>query len=171
MMNKDLLKNILSDVRVEMLDEFTRNFERKAFFDEPWVKRKRAGKGSLLMISGRLRRSLHADISGRSVRFSSDCEYAAIHNGGGTINVTPKMRKYFWFRYMQAKAPEDTVPVKGSQAQIWSYMARAKKITIPARPFIGNHPTITRTVKEIANERIKEWLNNKADEISKHFNR
>lgn len=168
-MSKDLLKNILSDVRVELLDEFTRNFERKAFFDEPWTKRKRTGKGSLLMVTGRLRNSLHSAVSGHTLKFSSDCEYASIHNSGGVIKVTPKMRKYFWFRYMQAKNPEKTIPVKGSDAEFWSCMARAKKITIPQRQFIGNHPAIANVVKDIANERIGEWLNNKVRNISQQF--
>ena len=30
------LQNIIYDVKVDLADEFDRNFERKAFFDEKW---------------------------------------------------------------------------------------------------------------------------------------
>ncbi len=42
-MNKDVQKiiaRILQDIRVEMTDEFDRNFERQAFFSEAWQRRK-----------------------------------------------------------------------------------------------------------------------------------
>ena len=42
-MNSDMRKivgRILKDIRVEMGDEFDRNFERQAFFSEAWQRRK-----------------------------------------------------------------------------------------------------------------------------------
>ncbi len=152
------MKNILSDVKIELLDEFDRNFERKAFFDEPWEKRKRRGNGSLLVTSGRLRRSISATMGRNSITFSSDTEYAEIHNSGGVIPVTPKMRKYFWYRHIKAKKPGE-IPAKGSDAEFWGFMARAKKVTIPKRQFIGKHPRVTAIVKEVANDCTKEALN------------
>lgn len=154
----NLAKNILSDVKVELTEEFDRNFERKAFFDQPWEQRKRTGKGSLLVVSGRLRRSIRSQVSGKSIRFFSDSEYADIHNNGGTIPVTPKMKKYFYYRYYQVRDPDSPIPAKGSDAEFWSIMARAKKITIPQRQFIGKHPKVTQIVKEVANECTKEYL-------------
>lgn len=154
MPKNDLIKTILSDIKVELMDEFIRNFERKAFFDKPWTKRRSGNKGSLLVATGRLRKSLHAQISQSSVKFSSDCDYAGIHNSGGTIPVTPKMRAYFWHRCMQAKG-DNLIPAKGSDAAIWSAMARAKKITIPQRQFIGDHPQVGQIAVDIANDCIK----------------
>ena len=59
-MNTQLLfRKILSNLRVEVLDEFNRNFTRKAFFDRPWPARKMdTGRGTLLVVSGDMRRSL-----------------------------------------------------------------------------------------------------------------
>ena len=53
-MNPQLLfRKILSDLRVEVLDEFNQNFTRKAFFDRPWPARKMdTGRGTLLVVSG-----------------------------------------------------------------------------------------------------------------------
>ena len=32
----ELVENILNDIRVELADEFDRNFQREAFFSKPW---------------------------------------------------------------------------------------------------------------------------------------
>lgn len=32
----ELVNSILSDIRVELADEFDRNFQREAFFSKPW---------------------------------------------------------------------------------------------------------------------------------------
>ena len=40
------MKNILTDIKVELSQEFDQNFERKAFFDKKWKDRKRHGKGT-----------------------------------------------------------------------------------------------------------------------------
>jgi len=39
-------------MKVELLSEFDRNFERKAFFSQKWPARRREGKGSLLVVRG-----------------------------------------------------------------------------------------------------------------------
>jgi phage gpG-like protein len=95
-----LIQNILSDVRVELLDEFDRNFQRKAFFTAAWQRRKvNYGKGSLMIQSGTLRRSIRAKISGQTLSFMSSTVYGAIHNEGGKIRVTRKMKRFFWAMY------------------------------------------------------------------------
>ncbi len=33
---KKWMQNIVQDVKVDLTDEFDRNFERKGFFDETW---------------------------------------------------------------------------------------------------------------------------------------
>ena len=58
-MNANSLKKaIIADLRVELADEFDRNFQRKAFFSERWLPRRgKKARGSLLIVSGALRRS------------------------------------------------------------------------------------------------------------------
>ena len=43
----DLFKRVLTDLKVELTEEFDRNFERKAFFTKRWKGRKLDGRGSL----------------------------------------------------------------------------------------------------------------------------
>ena len=101
-MNQDIqtiIRNILQDVRVELSDEFDRNFERQAFFNEKWQRRRSPTRpgGSILIDTGRLRQSIGSRTTDNSITFSSTLPYAAIHNDGGEIKVTAKMKRYFWF--------------------------------------------------------------------------
>ena len=51
---KQLEANILKDMRVELADEFDKNFQRKAFFTDAWKPRKDPkALGSLLVVTGR----------------------------------------------------------------------------------------------------------------------
>ena len=80
---KEVLKETLNDIKVEIKDEFDKNFQRKAFFDEKWQARKNyKAKGSLMVVSARLRRGIKATVINNSVEFTSDTPYAAVHNEG-----------------------------------------------------------------------------------------
>ena len=143
----DLKKKILNDLRVELTDEFDRNFQRKAFFDRPWPPRKMGKKGSLLMVTGKLRRSIRCRIDADSITWETSEKYAAIHNFGGTITVTAKMKKFFWYKY------------KVTKDDAWKWMALMKtgtKITIPQRMFLGNHPEVRKRAEAVIQRNLKK---------------
>lgn len=158
-MSKDLIRNILSDIKVELADEFDRNFERKGFFGQQWKPRKfQNNRGSLMMQSGKLRRSIRASVSGNSVRFSTSEPYAAIHNEGGEITVTAKMKKFFWAKYHQTKDEQ------------WKWLALKKvgsKITIPERRFLGNSPEVEKIVTDIIKDNIEQFAKETIEKIKK----
>ncbi|MCM1035550.1 MAG: phage virion morphogenesis protein [Paludibacter sp.] len=174
-----LLNDILNDIRVEITDEFDRNFERKAFFSHRWKDRRHAGKGSLMLQTGALRRSIRARVQGQSVVFTSSVPYAAIHNEGGEITVTAKMKRFFWAKYYEC-AGQVRYKKSGSiskasmrmnaEAERWYSLALMKvgsKIHIPQRQFIGDAPEVQKAVESIVNahlenlsEQIKERLKN-----------
>lgn len=86
MVPSKLLQNILSDIRIEINEENDKNFTRKAFFTEKWARRKfDDGKGSLMMRSGNLRRSVKIRNTATGLVVSSGVVYATIHNEGGEI--------------------------------------------------------------------------------------
>lgn len=179
----ELLKNILSDVRVEVGDMFDQNFRNQAFFDKPWPKRSTPFGNNPLLIgrgSGKLRRSLRGSVRRLSVVFTSPMPYAAIHNSGGKIPVTPKMRKFFWRRYYETSGRMTKLKsgkVSGSkrnvklstEAQFYKNMALTKKthINIPQRQFVGNHPKVKATVEQIATNHITNFLNDIANQLKK----
>jgi len=80
---KQVLNETLNDIKVNLTEEFDKNFERKAFFDQKWQPRKsKKAKGSLLIVSSRLRRGTKAQVINNSVVFTNDTPYAAVHNEG-----------------------------------------------------------------------------------------
>ena len=170
-----IMTKLLTEIKVELADEFDRNFARKAFFSRPCKQRRNAdAKGSLLMVSGHLRRSLRSAVKGQNIVFSSSLPYASIHNEGGTLRVTAKMKKYFWYKYSQASGSMKTLKSGkrstsqrnlrlSREAEMWKAMALMKvgsKITIPERRFIGSAPEVKQAVKRVADKWIKEDLGN-----------
>ena len=80
MLSANELKNdILNDMRVELSDEFDRNFERKAFFTEKWKPRAHDyPRGSLLIVTGAMRRSTQGRVEGPR-------PYAKIHHAQTSV--------------------------------------------------------------------------------------
>lgn len=172
----DFLKNFISDLRVELADEFDRNFERKGFFDEKWPETSRPNpRGSLLMRSGSLRRSIKSSSTSNSVKFFSSLPYASIHNEGGEITVTVKMKKYFWAMYMKAiggirhdvKTKSAVYDKRGQrlskEAAFFKAMALKKvgsKIKIEKRQFIGPHIQIDQAVDRIFQQHLNDFTTN-----------
>ena len=173
-MENDLQKviaRILKDIRVDLTDEFDRNFERQGFFSQKWKRRKspmRPG-GSILIDKGGLRRSVQSRCTDSGIIF-----YSAIHNEGGEIKVTRKMKAYFWHRYYEAtglfgrkkngdrRQNKRTVQL-GTEAEFWKLLALMKvgsSIKIPKRQFLGTSPEVEKAVTEIIEENLSEYFNN-----------
>lgn len=177
----DFRRKLLKDVGVELSDEFDQNFVRKAFFDEPWPKRMRSySRGTVMAVSNRLRRSYKRHISRSSIRFTSDAPYAGIHNTGGKIRITAKMRKFFWAKFYETSGKVKMTKggkVSGSKqnmavsdkAAFWRGMALHKSdhIVIPQRQVIGNHRQVKATIEKVANKAIKEYMQKKVTPILK----
>lgn len=170
-----LIGRILRDVKVELSDEFDRNFARQAFFSERWARRKSPssrGDRAILTDTGTLRRSITSHISGRSITFTSDLPYAAIHNEGGEIRVTAQMKRYFWARYYAARGSFG-FRKDGSQrrdkrnrqlteeAAFWRAMALMRvgsTVKMPRRQFLGTHPQLEQQVREIIEENLQAYF-------------
>ncbi len=171
-----VIGRILSDIRVNIGDEFDQNFERQGFFSEKWARRKsplRPG-GSILIDTGKLRRSIHSRSDDSSITFYSDLSYAAIHNEGGEIKVTARMKRYFWYRYYRARG-SFSYRKNGSlrqtkrngqistEAEFWKAMALmkvGKTIKIPRRQFLGMSPEVERDVTKIIEQNLEDYFNN-----------
>lgn len=168
---------ILSDIRVGLSDEFDKNFERQGFFSEAWQRRKSPlrGDGHLLVSSGDLRRSIQSKVDDHSITFYSSSVYAGIHNEGGTIRVTSRMKRYFWHKYMNAagalvwcrrkngtlRKDKNTRHIN-DVASFWKGMALMKEgkvIKIPKRQFIGYSPEVERLVCDIIESNLSDYFN------------
>jgi phage gpG-like protein len=167
-----LLRNIINDLRVELAEEFDRNFERKAFFSKKWNERKLNGKGSLLNVKGGggLRGSQRAKAQGNTIRFTSSLPYAAIHNEGGRIKITPKMHRFFWAKYYEysgavkykkngTKGQNKRNVKLSKEAEFYKSLALKKVgdyIVIPQRQYIGAAPEVDACVKRVIDANLKD---------------
>jgi phage gpG-like protein len=133
-------KNILRDIKVELTEEFDRNFERKGFFTNRWSERKRQNVGTLLQATGTLRKSIRSKVENDSVVFNSSVPYALAHNTGYDIiqNIRPHTR--------QRKKDKKKYLVR----------AHTRKINMPQRQFIGNSHQVQSIVKNIVNENLQQ---------------
>lgn len=172
---KEVIERSLNDIKVELDEEFDRNFERKAFFTDKWPGRSYDdGKGSLMVRSGGLRRSINSKRTGTQLRYGSSKPYARIHNEGGKIQVTKKMKGYFWARHKETtgkvtrkkdgtkRGTKRNVQLS-DDALFYKSMALKKEgtfITMPQRRFIGKSPETDKIIREITAENIKAYFRN-----------
>lgn len=176
-MNKDtkaVIRRILSDIRVELGDEFDRNFERQAFFNDAWTRWKSPPRpgGTILVDTGTLRRSIRSRTTDDSITFYTDLPYAAIHNDGGEIVVTEKMKRFFWHKYYEAtgsfgrkkngeRRNDKRTRQLSTEADFWRFMALKRAgttIRIPRRRFLGTGPEVERIVREIIEDNLNEYF-------------
>lgn len=150
---KDYYKQILQDVATDLTDEFDQNFERKGFFEKKWSATKfHNRRGSLMLRTGALRRSIQHNIAQNSIRWVSSQPYASIHNEGGELTVTAKMKKFFWAMHIKNGKT-------GPEAEGFKWMALKKvgsKIKIPERRYIGDHPQVGRSIERAADATFDE---------------
>lgn len=171
---KDFFKNLLEDTKVELTQEFDRNFERKAFFTDKWKTTKHFNsRGSLLLRSGRLRNSINSTKNSKQIKWKTNLPYAKIHNEGGEIIVTERMKKFFWAMYYKAHNASNIFTIKAKrkvntkrtrkmseEAQKWKAMALmpiGKRIKIEQRQFIGDHPVIRKKINELVKYNMQEF--------------
>jgi phage gpG-like protein len=160
-------KAVLKDVKTDISDEFDRNFERKAFFDQKWPGAKYpTSRGSLMMRTGALRRGNQSRVQGNTIVFTNSQPASEIHNEGGSITVTAAMKKAFWAMYYKAsgkvKSKKNGTATRATQrfiadAAFWKNMALMKvgsKINMPKRQFIGSHPQVDISVKRVVDSHI-----------------
>lgn len=177
----DLRKRILRRIRIDLAQEFDRNFERQAFFSEAWKRCKSPVKGdrAILIGSGALRRSIKSRSDDSSVEFYSGLPYAAIHNNGGEIRVTAAMKRFFWAKYYEVTGGFTRLKngkLSGSRRQrrlseeAEFYRALALKkvgsvIKIPRRRFLGVSPELEGSVNEIVSHTLKEYAQGWVDDL------
>lgn len=137
---KQLEANILKDMRVELHDEFDQNFNRKAFFTDAWKPRKDPkALGSLLMVTGAMRRSIKAEVVEHGVRFSSSLPYTTIHNEGGKGTLTVKEH----YRTRNGKR--------------YKVRSHKRRFNMPQRQFIGDGKETQQLIKNVIDDNLKQF--------------
>lgn len=164
-MLEDLIKRIVEDTAIDLTQAFDKNFESKSFFNKKWKNTNYPNsRGSLLLRSGKLRRSIRQDTSNGRIRWKSALPYASIQNDGGQIEVTAKMISFFWAMFYKSngaagKGKGERNKKLSAEAQKWKALALQKVgtvMTVEQRQFIGWHPQVDVRIKKIVNNNLAE---------------
>lgn len=120
---------------------------------------------SILLQKGNLRRSIRIySIQGNKVIIASRMPYSELHNEGGEVTVTPKMKKFFWAKYYQAnkrskKRGGKAGKALSNDARNWKALALKKagdKLKFQKRQYMGEHQQLNEDIKETITEFLKE---------------
>ena len=167
----------------EAINMFKDNFTDGGFFGRSWeqpIRRKLSFNGAkgqygpLLSGSSHLMRSFDKDTNTPGkVIIKNPVEYAAIHNEGGTITVTAKMKRYFMARFIETKGSMGLTKVRrrlsknqrnqalSREAQFYLAMAHKKEgstIRMPKRQFMGNHSVLAKKINDIIYNELKKFI-------------
>ena len=134
---------VVDDLNDYLINFFKSSFDTKSFNGTQW---KQSGMNpNTLVDTGTLKNSIKTvSKSPDMIHITSDTPYSAIHNEGGIIKITDKMRSFFWSQYYKTNNDE------------WKYMAisNRKYIVIPKREFIGMPDNLSQTIADI----IKKYI-------------
>lgn len=141
----NIYDKILKDAQVKLTAMFDNNFREQGFFGKKWAATKvskvnKAGKkGSILIVTGALRRSIRSHIRSNSVVFTSHLPYASVHNEGGKGKVTVRTH---------------TRTRKGSTHNVRSH---ERAMNIPQREFIGDHEQVQQALGNIVYKNLQKF--------------
>lgn len=158
-------------------------FTDSAFSGRKWqepYRRKLSFKGTqasyktLLSGTNHLRESTYFKPEPGKVYIRNQVDYAQIHNDGGSIKVTAKMKRYFWYRYAAAKGARLTKKrgglrkTKGNEAltreaMFWRNMALKREgslIRMPRRHFFGPDANMSKEIRKIIEKEMQLFIKN-----------
>ncbi len=130
------------------------NFSKERFVQKNWVdrgrvswkKRQRKDKGSLMVRTGRLKRSIRKlSVNRNTIIIGTDVPYARIHNDGGSIKKNVRVREHS--RRTRG----------GKEATVTSHK-RKMNLTLPPRQFIGESAVLMRRLERQIERDLKNAL-------------
>ncbi|MGN0235869.1 MAG: phage virion morphogenesis protein [Paludibacteraceae bacterium] len=152
----NIYDKILKDGKVKLTEMFDRNFSRQGFFGKKWVatratKINKAGKqGSILIVTGQMRRSIQSYIRGNGIVFTSNLPYTALHNEGGTYAVS-------------VRAHQRT----SRKGNTYTVRSHTRNMRMPQRQFIGEHARVQQQLADIIAKNLQQF----SEQLAKNFNR
>ena len=154
----DLKKNASRYAAVESVKFFKDSFVKGGFTDNsfvPWSQSSNPMSGKRVLYNkGILMQSIRTVESNTArIVVESNTAYSEIHNNGGEIVVTARMKKFFWAKYYEFSGKIRTTKIRGkvandknnrsinAKAEFCKRIALMKvgsKIKIPKHQFMGN---------------------------------
>ena len=146
-------------------DHFQEEFRQGGFQDngtQAWQRKKRPDKyGPLMSSRQNLYESIYYHPDDYRVTVGTSVPYAEIHNEGGEIVVTPRMKRFFWAKYRETNGGSWKRNAKNEEAEFWKTLALKKVgsvIHIPQRKFIGESLELTDKINNTIEKEINKIL-------------
>lgn len=146
-------------------DHFQTGFRQGGFQDngtQAWQRKKRPDQyGPLMSSRQNLYGSIYYHPDDYRVTVGTEVPYAAIHNEGGDIIVTPRMKRFFWAKYRETNGGSWKRNAKNQEAEFWKTLALKKVgsvIHIPQRKFIGESQELTDKINNTIENEIKKII-------------
>lgn len=146
-------------------DHFQSGFRQGGFQDngtQAWQRKKRPDKyGPLMSSRQNLYGSIYYQPGDATVTVGTSAPYAEIHNEGGDIEVTARMKRFFWAKYRETNGGSWKRNAKNEEAEFWKTLALKKvgaKIHIPQRKFIGESQELNQKIKQKIDDEIDKIL-------------
>jgi phage gpG-like protein len=154
-----LKEDVQEVIGTEAVNHFKENFVKQGFDNDKWAARKTKVKLQKNILTGQgsgdhLSDSIDYRIEGNTIIIYTDKPYGKIHNEGGQITVTPKMKRFFWAKSIEAKQGGDL-----DLAEQYKWMALSKTINIVKREFMGESPVLNNKIIDKITRDLKKILN------------
>lgn len=150
-------------VAIEAAKFFKDSFVKGGFTDtsfQKWKEGKSPLRGKKTLIGYRNTMNLMQSIrtleeNENRVRTGTELVYSEIHNDGGVITVTKKMKAYWWARYYEfagmkrkTATAQARIDAKAEWCRNMALMKVGKKLKVPKRQYIGESKTLFKTLDE-----------------------
>lgn len=140
------LEDNYNQIANECVNFYIDSFNNQGFTDysfTPWEKSLK-NNGATLVLTGNLRNSIRAtNVTRNGFTIESNTPYSRIHNEGGTIPITDKMKKFFLSQGISKKNSNKR------ESNMFFKLAHSNgSITIPKRQFMGESNTLNNQITD-----------------------
>ncbi len=169
-------EKIVAIAAAEALRFYKQRFVEQNFVDNSTQTWKPTKGRKALSKTGTLKRSVRIinianSSTNTTIKIGTSEKYAQIHNQGGKITITPKMRKFFWAKFAELSGAQSK-DKKGrtrnnnrnrtisEQAQLFKALALTKKktITIAKRQFIGHSAQLEKQLNRLIQAKLSQII-------------
>ena len=163
---RTFLQRMVNEAGVIAVNFSKDRFRFKNWIDktaEKWQARKRPDRGSLLLRTGRLKRSIRKIASGDYyVVVGTDVPYAQLHNEGGTVNKVAQVKAHTRKVVMRQRSVNrrGNVTTRAIGSKIVNVRAHNRKmnLTMPKRQFLGESELLMRRIEMHVNRELNKEL-------------
>lgn len=161
-LGRPFAKRMVSKFQTATVEFSKERFVKKDWINKisrKWAPRKKRDRGSLMVRTGRLKRSIRKMENGA---VGTDVPYAEIHNSGGNVRANVTVRAHSRKRTKRAVSEKTGKKLKkrvsAGNGQVKSH-TRKINFRMPKRQFLGESERLNRKLQTILSQEIQTQVN------------